>query len=119
MYCLINSEHFATYIVASIVSNRVYIPPIFKMHRNLVLALSLSSLSLPAVASPLQAREADPGLIDALLGGVLIGIPKLIKDVLSGTISAIDDTRSNKPLTCSLSILSDKCCVCKSTNASL
>ncbi|KAH7401333.1 ligninase LG6 precursor [Pyrenochaeta sp. MPI-SDFR-AT-0127] len=89
------------------------------MLRNIVLALYLSSLSLPILASPLQEREAAPGLIDELLGGVLVGIPQLIKQLLDGTKSAIDDTRSAKSLTCSLPLLKDKCCVWYDVSAEL
>ncbi|KAI8939311.1 hypothetical protein NX059_003101 [Plenodomus lindquistii] len=71
-------------------------------------------------AGPLEHREAQPGLIDDLLTGVLSPIGQLVKDVLSGAKSAIDDTISSKPLTCSLSLLgSEKCCVWWDVSAEL
>ncbi|KAF3004816.1 hypothetical protein E8E13_003663 [Curvularia kusanoi] len=78
------------------------------MFHRLVLALPLLSLTLLALAGPLQQREAAPGLIDDLLKGVLPEIAKLIKDVLTGVKSAIDNNKSNKPLLCIPSI--DVCC---------
>jgi hypothetical protein len=82
------------------------------MLRHTRLVLPLLTLFLLVVASPLEQREAAPGIIEDLLKGVLPAVAQLIKDVLAGVKSAIDDTKSNKPLTCSLS--SNKCCACKS-----
>lgn len=81
------------------------------MFHRLVLALPLLSLALLTLASPLEQREAAPGLIDDLLKGVLTEIGKLIKDVLAGAKSAIDNTKNNKPAICIPSI--DVCCPCK------
>ncbi|KAL6707402.1 hypothetical protein ACN47E_004181 [Coniothyrium glycines] len=90
------------------------------MRYQLPTVLSLSLLSSLASSTPLEKREPQLGLIDDLLGGVLTPVTQLIKDVLAGTKSAIDDTRSNKPLTCSLSLLStDKCCVWWDVSAEL
>lgn len=82
---------------------------------NTKLALPLLSLSAVTFATPLEQREAAPqGLIDNLLGGNLNEVTQLIKDVLGGAKSAIDDTKSNKPLTCNVPVLNrDRCCVCK------
>ncbi|KAH9879757.1 hypothetical protein J1614_001780 [Plenodomus biglobosus] len=83
-----------------------------------MLAASLAFLPL-ATANPVERREAQPGLIDELLTGVLTPVTQLITDVLSGTTSAIDNGISKKPFTCSLPLLSsDKCCVCKSSSLS-
>jgi hypothetical protein len=61
----------------------------------------------------LEQREAAPGLIDNILGGGdLSGMEQLIADVLSGKRSPIDNTKANKPVTCSLFSV-DKCCVCE------
>jgi hypothetical protein len=84
---------------------------LFMLHKTR-LVLTVLTLSLFVVGSPLEQREAAPGIIEDLLKGVLTAIPQLIKDVLAGVKSAIDDTKSNKPLTCILS--SNKCCVCMS-----
>jgi L-ascorbate peroxidase len=80
------------------------------MFHRIVLVLPLLSLALLALAGPLEQREAAPGLIDDLLKGALAPIQQLIKDVLSGTKSGIDNTISSKPLVC-LSAL-DTCCSC-------
>ncbi|KAJ4990785.1 peroxidase [Stagonosporopsis vannaccii] len=79
------------------------------MFHNLILALPLLSLTFLALASPLEQREAAPGLIDDLLKGVLSQVAQLIKDVLSGAKSGIDDFKNNKPLICLQTI--DQCCV--------
>jgi hypothetical protein len=76
------------------------------------LALPLLALCSVAASTPLEPRQVIPGLIDGLLRGVLSGIEQLIADVLSGKKSPIDDTKTNKPLTCSLLSI-DKCCVCE------
>lgn len=84
-----------------------------------ILAASLAFAPL-ATANPLERREAQPGLIDELLTGVLTPITQLITDVLSGTTSAIDNGISKKPFTCSLPLLSsDKCCVWWDVSAEL
>lgn len=83
---------------------------------QLILTLPLLSQSLIVAATPLKQREAAPLIIEHLLNGILTPITQLISDILTGTKSAIDDTRSSKPLTCSLSLLNtDKCCACKSS----
>lgn len=76
------------------------------------LALPLIALCSIASSTPLEPRHAAPGLIDGILNGVLSGIEQLIADVLSGKKSPIDNTKTNKPLTCSLFSV-DKCCVCE------
>jgi L-ascorbate peroxidase len=76
------------------------------------LALPLLALSSIASSTPLEQRQAAPGLIDSLLNGVLTGIAQLIADVLSGKKSPIDNFKNNKPFTCSLLSI-DKCCVCE------
>jgi hypothetical protein len=78
------------------------------------LVLPLLALSLLVAASPLEQREAAPGIIEDLLKGILTAVAQLIKDVLAGVKSAIDDDKSNKPLTCSI-LTSNKCCVCRFT----
>ncbi|KAF1362402.1 heme peroxidase [Lizonia empirigonia] len=78
------------------------------MFHKLILTLPLLSLTLLALASPLEQREAAPGLIDDLLKGVLSPIEQLIKDVLAGVKSGIDDNKSNKPVICLTAI--DSCC---------
>ncbi|KAH9862350.1 hypothetical protein IAQ61_010554 [Plenodomus lingam] len=84
-----------------------------------VLAASLV-LSSVATANPLDRREASPGLIEDLLNIALTPITNLISNVLSGSITAIDNTISSKPLTCSLSIFApDKCCVWWDVSAEL
>jgi hypothetical protein len=90
------------------------------MLHNTKLALPVLSLSILALANPLEQREAAPqGLIESLLGGTLSGVAQRIKDVLGGSTSAIDDTESNRPMTCSLPILNrDQCCVCKHPSCS-
>jgi L-ascorbate peroxidase len=86
------------------------------MRINTKMALPLLALSVVSSATPLEKREAAPGPIEDLLKGILTPIGQLIKDVLAGAKSAIDDTRSNKPATCSLPLLSrDKCCACESS----
>lgn len=87
----------------------------FIMLHNSVRLLPVLALSLLASAGPLETREPVPGIIDDILTGILSGVGQLIKDVLSGAKSAIDDTKSNKPITCSI-FTTDKCCVCKSTS---
>ena len=83
------------------------------LHRSARL-LPVLALSLLASAGPLETRAPVPGIIDDILTGILSNVGQLIKDVLSGAKSAIDDTKSDKPLACSL-LATDKCCVCKST----
>ena len=80
------------------------------MFRKLALALPLLSLTFLALASPLEQREAAPGLIENLLKGVLPPIVQLIKDILTDVKSGIDNNKSNKPLICLSAI--DSCCVC-------
>lgn len=84
---------------------------VFEMFYKLIHALPLLSLSLLALAGPLEQRDPTPGLIDDLLNGILTAVGQLIKDVLSGAKSGIDNTISNKPLLCLQSV--DACCVCK------
>lgn len=81
------------------------------MFHKLILALPLLSLTFLALASPLEQREAAPGLIDDLLKGVLSQIQQLIKDVLAGVKSGIDNNKSNKPVICLTAI--DSCCACE------
>ncbi|PSN62739.1 heme peroxidase, partial [Corynespora cassiicola Philippines] len=71
--------------------------------------LPLLSLAFLAIASPLEQREAAPGLIEDLLTGVLNAITQLIKDILSGAKSGMSDEISSKPLICLSSL--DVCCV--------
>ena len=80
------------------------------MLHKLLLALPLLSFAFFAIASPLEQREAAPGLIDDLLKGVLPELAKLIKDVLAGVKSGIDNNKSNKPIVCLSAI--DSCCAC-------
>lgn len=82
------------------------------MFHKLILLLPLLSFTFLALASPLEQREAAPGLIDDLLKGVLSQVAQLIKDVLSGAKSGIDDFKDNKPIICLSAI--DQCCTCKS-----
>ncbi|ORY04773.1 ligninase LG6 precursor [Clohesyomyces aquaticus] len=79
------------------------------MLHKLFLTLPLLSLICLAVASPLEPRAPVPGLIDALLNGVLSTIGQLIKDVLNGVKSAQSGEISTKPLICLSSV--DKCCI--------
>jgi hypothetical protein len=82
------------------------------MFRRALLALPLLSLASPAFATPLEQREAAPGLIDDLLTGVLDPILQTIKDILTGVKSGVADGEiSSKPLICLSTV--DKCCVCK------
>ncbi|KAF9701023.1 hypothetical protein EKO04_000851 [Ascochyta lentis] len=78
------------------------------MFYRIILALPFLSLTFLALASPLEQREAAPGLIDDLLRGILSQVQQLIKDVLAGAKSGIDNTKSNKPVVC-LSVI-DSCC---------
>ncbi len=80
------------------------------MLRKLASALPLLTIVL---ASPLEQREAAPGLIDDLLKGILPPVAQIIKEVLSGAKSGIDNNKSNKPVVCLSAI--DSCCVCKFT----
>ncbi|KAF1837970.1 heme peroxidase [Decorospora gaudefroyi] len=81
------------------------------------LVLPLLTLSILAVANPLEQREAAPGILEDLLKGVLSPIAQLIKDVLAGAKSAIDDEKSNKPWSCRL--LKTQCCVWWDVSADL
>ena len=82
------------------------------MWHKALLALPLLSLAPTAFATPLEAREAAPGLIDDLLGGLLTGLLADIKAILSGVKSGIaDNDISSKPFLCLPSV--DKCCVCE------
>ncbi|CAA9962145.1 hypothetical protein CFE70_005547 [Pyrenophora teres f. teres 0-1] len=85
---------------------------------NSARVLPILALSLLASAGPLETREPVPGIIDNILTGILSGVGQLIKDVLSGAKSAIDDTKSNKPLTCSF-LATDKCCIWWDVSAEL
>lgn len=73
--------------------------------------LVLAALSAASVtASPvLEERQIIAGLLSNILKGTLTGVAGLIKDVLSGKISAMDDNVSAKPRLCL-----DTCCACKS-----
>ncbi|KAG9192208.1 manganese peroxidase [Alternaria panax] len=82
------------------------------------LALHLLALCSAVSSTPLEQREAAPGLIDNILNGALTGIEQLIADVLSGKKPPIDDTKTNKPATCSL-FSADKCCVWYDVSAEL
>lgn len=82
------------------------------MLRVFVSALPFISLALLAIASPLEQREASPGLIEDLLKGTLNAVQQLIKDILSGAKSGITDEISSKPLVCLSTV--DSCCPCKS-----
>ncbi|KAJ4341021.1 hypothetical protein N0V87_002060 [Didymella glomerata] len=87
------------------------------MLHKLILALPLLSLTFLALASPLEQREAAPGLIDDLLKGALPELAKLIKDVLAGVKSGIDNNKSNKPIVCLSAI--DSCCAWYDVSAEL
>lgn len=79
------------------------------------LATALLSFSSFVSASPLEERQVIPGLLENLLGGTLNPVSQLISDVLGGSISAIDNTVTTKPWTCSFSLFKpDQCCICKS-----
>jgi L-ascorbate peroxidase len=81
------------------------------MLHKAVHVLPILSLSLLALAGPLEQRDPAPGIIEDILTGFLSGVAQLIKDVLSGAKSGIDDTKSNKPAICLSAI--DSCCVCE------
>jgi L-ascorbate peroxidase len=86
------------------------------MRVNTKVALPLLAFSVLSSATPLEQREAAPGPIEDLLKGILTPVTQLIKDVLNGAKSALDDTRSNKPVSCSMSLLKkDQCCICELT----
>lgn len=78
------------------------------MFGKLRLIFTLFSVALFAAATPLEAREPAPGLIEDLLKGTLTPIGQLIKDILSGVKSAISDEIESKPLICL-----SACCKCK------
>lgn len=80
------------------------------MFHKLSLALPIFSLIFLALANSLEQREAEPGIIDGLLKGVLSEVAKLVKDVLTGVKSGIDNNKSNKPIVCLSAI--DSCCAC-------
>lgn len=84
---------------------------IVKMFRNFILAFPLLSLAYFSIATPLQEREASPGLIDDLSKGILSPIEQILKDVLDGVKSAINNEISDKPLICLPAL--DPCCVCQ------
>jgi len=82
------------------------------MFHKTVRALPALSLVCLALATPLEQREAAPGLIDDLLTGLLGPVTQLIKDILTGVTSGVaDSVISPKPLICLPAL--DKCCVCK------
>ncbi|KAF2738347.1 ligninase LG6 precursor [Polyplosphaeria fusca] len=85
----------------------------------MVRPIVLLSLASVAVASPhsLDSRKPAPGLIEDILGGALSVVGQLIKDVLSGAKSGIDNTISSKPLLCLSAV--DKCCVWYDVSAKL
>ncbi|PVI07041.1 class II peroxidase [Periconia macrospinosa] len=78
------------------------------MHHKYFTTLPLASLASLAVATPYETREAAPGLIDDLLTGILNPMQQLIKDVLGGVKSGINDEISTKPLVCLTTL--DSCC---------
>lgn len=80
------------------------------MLHKLIYTLPILPVTFLALASPLEQRLAAPGLIDDLLNGVLPEVGQLIKDVLAGVKSGIDNNKSNKPIICLPSI--DACCAC-------
>jgi hypothetical protein len=84
---------------------------ILKMLHNTIRALPVLLLATSAIATPLEQREAAPGLIEDLLTGILNPIQQLIKDIISGVKSGITDEISSKPLVCLQAL--DSCCVCK------
>ena len=71
------------------------------------LILSLLSVALFAAATPLEAREPAPGLIEDLLKGTLTPLTQLIKDILTGVKSGISNEIENKPILCLTA-----CCKC-------
>ncbi|OAG11194.1 heme peroxidase [Paraphaeosphaeria sporulosa] len=88
------------------------------MFHKALLVLPLLSLASPAFATPLETREASPGLIDGLLTGTLDAIRQSIKDILTGVKSGVaDGDISSKPLICLSAV--DKCCVWWDVSAEL
>jgi hypothetical protein len=81
------------------------------MLRNAIQALPVLLLATSAIATPLETREAAPGLLLDLLKGALTEIQQQIKDIITGVKSGITDEISNKPVICLQTL--DKCCVCK------
>jgi hypothetical protein len=81
------------------------------MLHNTMRTVPLLLLATSAISTPLEQREAAPGLIGDLLKGVLSTIEQQIKDIITGAKSAISDEISSKPAICLQSL--DKCCVCK------
>ncbi|KAF2752122.1 class II peroxidase [Sporormia fimetaria CBS 119925] len=64
------------------------------------LAFPVFSLALLTGASPLESREADPGVIEDFLKGTLTPVAQLIKDIVSGAKSAISAEVDSKPSIC-------------------
>ncbi|KAJ4300732.1 hypothetical protein N0V90_002820 [Kalmusia sp. IMI 367209] len=88
------------------------------MFHKVFVALPLLSFALLAIATPLDPREAKPGIVEDLLNGVLNEIQQLIKDILTGAKSGVaDGVISTKPLICLNSV--DKCCVWYDVSAEL
>ncbi|KAF2641323.1 ligninase LG6 precursor [Massarina eburnea CBS 473.64] len=81
------------------------------MLHKFIAALPLLSLAFLVAAGPLDLREAAPGIIEDLLTGILNIVQQLIKDVLSGVKSGINDEISAKPLVCLTTL--DPCCPCE------
>jgi hypothetical protein len=81
------------------------------MFHNAIRTLPVLLLASSTIATPLERREAAPGLVEDLLNGVLNPIQQLIKDIITGVKSGITDEISTKPLVCLQSL--DSCCVCK------
>ncbi|KAL1800329.1 hypothetical protein ACET3X_000671 [Alternaria dauci] len=82
------------------------------------LALPLLALCSIATSTPLEQRGPATGIIDDILDGPLTGIAQLIADILAGKKSPVDDTKTNKPLSCSL-VSVDKCCAWYDVSAEL
>jgi L-ascorbate peroxidase len=74
---------------------------------RLILILPFLSVALFAAATPLEARDPAPGLIEDLLKGTLNPLGQLIKDILAGVKSGISDEIENKPVLCLTA-----CCKC-------
>jgi L-ascorbate peroxidase len=74
---------------------------------RLFLFVPLLSVAFLASATPLEARDPTPGLIEDLLKGALNDIGRLIKDILDGVKSGISDELEGKPPICL-----GACCKC-------
>lgn len=87
------------------------------MLHTTIRALPVLLLASLIVASPLEQRAPQPGLILDLLNGVLNSMQQLIKNIVTGATSAIAGEISTKPLICIQSL--DKCCVWYDVSAEL